>query len=166
MFVHGQTYQAHPVACAAALEVQRVIQAENLLGNVVERGGQLSRLLMARLASHPHVGDIRGAGLFWGIEFVEDKDSKRAFPKVDAVASSISQLALTENYGLTVYEGSGTVDGKVGDHIILAPPYTISEEEVKFIAETVQRLVHDFFLVEYGSNILPVDRVSESAETC
>lgn len=142
--MHGQTYQALPVACAAALEVQRIIQEDGLLENVVQMGMLLSDMLARHVAVHPNVGDVRGAGLFWGIEFVQDKTSKRPFPKEQSISSRISQSALTE-FAITIYDGSGTVDGNVGDHIILAPPYTITKSEVVFLARTTQRLIEDFF---------------------
>ena len=75
-FKHGQTYQSHPLACAAALEVQRIVQNQNLVENVRNMGNYLEALLRERLADHPHVGDIRGRGLFWAIEFVADKETK------------------------------------------------------------------------------------------
>lgn len=122
-FVHGHTYQGHPVACAAALEVQRIIQEEDLLANVAKMGDLMSGLLSKRLSDHPNVGDIRGRGLFWGIEFVADKESSRPFPSDAHVAMEIAEQGLTEPYGIAVYPGTGSADGILGDHIILSPPY-------------------------------------------
>ncbi|KAH7115467.1 pyridoxal phosphate-dependent transferase [Dactylonectria estremocensis] len=144
VFSHAQTFQGHPISCAAALEVQRIIQADNLLANVREMGQELSGLLKRLLSDHPNVGDIRGKGLFWGIEFVQDKLSKKSFPKEALVAYKMTLLAFTA-YGIQVYPGSGTVDGDVGDHIILAPAYNSTRDEIGVIANTVNRLVHDFF---------------------
>ncbi|KAI0392126.1 exocyst complex protein exo70 [Xylariaceae sp. FL0594] len=140
LFLHGHTYQGHPVACAAALEVQRIIREENLVENVARMGKLLSARLQDLLGSHPNVGDIRGKGLFWGIEFVKDKTSKEPFPSSSNVAFEISQLGLTLPYSISVYPGSGTADGVNGDHIIISPPYNITEADVELIATTVQRL--------------------------
>lgn len=94
---------------------------------------------------HPYVGDIRGKGLFWGIEFVRDKQTKVPWPSAARIAASINELGLTEPYGIVVYPGAGTADGVLGDHIIVAPPYTVTRDEIAFVAETVTRLVNDFF---------------------
>ncbi|KAL0944183.1 putative class III aminotransferase [Colletotrichum truncatum] len=145
VFVHGHTYQGHPVACAAALEVQRIIKRDSLLDNVKSMGQLLSSLLNKHLKDHPCVGDIRGKGLFWGIEFVHDRESKQPWPSEARIAASMNELGLTEAYGIVVYPGSGTADGVLGDHIIIAPPYTVTKDDVVFIAETVTRLVEDFF---------------------
>ncbi|KXJ95300.1 exocyst complex protein exo70 [Microdochium bolleyi] len=133
VFVHGHTYQGHPVACAAALAVLKIIQTEDLVANVAEKGAILSQLLRERLSSHPNVGNIRGRGLFWGIEFVADKATKRAFPSTAAVAMRLSELGLLDPYNIAVYPGSGTVDGFQGDHIIVSPPYNITVEDVELI---------------------------------
>jgi adenosylmethionine-8-amino-7-oxononanoate aminotransferase len=78
-FLHGHTYQAHPMACAAALAVQQVIAEEGLLDNVRRQSGALETLLTERLGNHAHVGDIRGRGLFLAIEMVEDRATKAPF---------------------------------------------------------------------------------------
>jgi adenosylmethionine-8-amino-7-oxononanoate aminotransferase len=122
-FVHGHTYQAHPVACAAALEVQRIIRDDGLLENVRAMGSYLEAALIERFGNHAHVGDIRGRGLFWGLEFVADRDSKRPFDAVVGLGSTLKTTGLA--HGLAVYPSSGTVDGHNGDHLIVAPPYTV-----------------------------------------
>lgn len=94
-FSHGQTYQGHPVACRAALEVQRIIQDGDLIANVRKQGSLLGSLLHTRLGQHPAVGNIRGKGLFWGIEFVENKSGKVPFPIMQAVAMGIHKLGIT-----------------------------------------------------------------------
>jgi len=91
-FSHGQTYQGHPLACQAALEVQRIIREDDLIANVRKQGALLGRLLKEKLGSHPAVGDIRGKGLFWGIEFVANKVTKQPFEPQEAVAMSIHEL--------------------------------------------------------------------------
>lgn len=120
-FQHGHTYIGHPVACAAALAVQRVIARDNLLANVRDRGAQLERALRRRLGTHPHVGDIRGRGLFWGIELVAERATKAPFSPARRLHAGIKAEALAR--GLAVYPMGGTVDGRLGDHVLLAPPF-------------------------------------------
>lgn len=105
----------------------------------------MGKLLKERLGSHPHVGDIRGRGLFWAIELVQDRSTKRPFPAKDAVAMEISELALTDRYSMMIYPGAGTADGMNGDHIILAPPYTVTAEDVDHIVQTIERVIADYF---------------------
>ncbi|KAI8624304.1 exocyst complex protein exo70 [Xylariaceae sp. FL1651] len=145
VFAHGHTYQAHPVTCAAALEVQKIISEENLLQNVAQMGGLISARLKELLAGHANVGDIRGRGLFWGIEFVMDKATKKPFPSSANVAFEMAELGLTKPYCIAVYPSSGTADGINGDHIIISPPYNITPDDVEKITVTVQRLVMDYF---------------------
>jgi adenosylmethionine-8-amino-7-oxononanoate aminotransferase len=144
-FSHGQTYQGHPMACAAALEVQRIIREDNLLNNVKNMGVILESLLRQRLESHPNVGDIRGRGLFWGIEFVEDKASKRPFPPSLAVGTRIHDRGMSARFGISLYPGAGTVDGVVGDHILIAPPYNSTNDEIKKIVDLTTRIVEEVF---------------------
>lgn len=91
-FAHGQTFQGHPMACRSALEVQRIIREDGLVARAAERGRELERLLKARLADHPHVGSIRGKGLFWAIEFVANKDTKQPFDPALGVAEGLHAL--------------------------------------------------------------------------
>ncbi|KAK3688418.1 pyridoxal phosphate-dependent transferase [Podospora appendiculata] len=144
-FVHGHTYQGHPAGCAAALEVQRIIREEGLLENVRQMGDLLEKRLRAQLAGHPNVGDIRGRGLFWGVELVADKASMTPFPDADHVCMEICELGLDEKYSILVYPGGGSVDGIRGDHIILAPAFNIKPDEIETIAATVARLISDYF---------------------
>jgi len=144
-FIHGQTYQGHPIACAAALQVQRIIQDEHLLANVAKMGKMLSSLLETSISRHPNVGDIRGRGLFWGIEFVQDKVGKQPFNADANIAMRICEMGLSEDYAIAVYPGSGTADGILGDHIILAPPFNVTDREVGHIVERLTRLVNNFF---------------------
>lgn len=97
------------------------------------------------LSDHPNVGNIRGRGFFWGIEFVADKESFTPFPAEAHVAMGISALGLKEQYGINVYPGAGTVDGARGDHIIVSPPYNVTGDDVEWIVSTVARLVGDYF---------------------
>jgi adenosylmethionine-8-amino-7-oxononanoate aminotransferase len=142
-FMHGHTYQAHPMACAAALAVQKVMAEENLLANVVARGDQLERGLTERLGNHRHVGDIRGRGLFWAVELVADRASKAVFDPKLKVNDRVKREAYAR--GLGCYPMGGTIDGVRGDHVILAPPYNVTAAEVEAIldrfAEAVEAAV-------------------------
>ncbi|KAK0645574.1 exocyst complex protein exo70 [Cercophora newfieldiana] len=131
VFVHGHTYQGHPAGCAAALEVQKIIQEEGLLNNVQELAPILSNGLVEAVGGHPNVGNIRGRGFFWGIEFVADKETATPFPPEDHVAMDICEFALTKDYGVGVYPGGGSVDGIRGDHIIISPPYNVSRDDIQ-----------------------------------
>ncbi|KAK5657689.1 hypothetical protein OQA88_2761 [Cercophora sp. LCS_1] len=144
-FVHGHTYQGFPPGCAAALEVQKIIQEGDILRNVRELGAVLARRLKENLGGHPHVGDIRGRGFFWGIEFVADKQSATPFPPQNQVAMKICEMGLGEEYSICVYPGAGTVDGQRGDHIIVAPAYTVTADDIEWIVTTLTRLVGDYF---------------------
>ncbi len=130
-FMHGHTYQAHPVACAAALAVQKVIRDDNLIENVRTQGERLSMLLTERLGNHRHVGDIRGRGLFWAIELVQDRASKQVFDPALKINERIKQQAFDR--GLAIYPMSGTIDGKNGDHVIVAPPYIAQATDIDAI---------------------------------
>ncbi|WP_269476072.1 aspartate aminotransferase family protein [Billgrantia diversa] len=132
-FVHGHTFMAHPVACAAALAVQKVIRQDRLDINVVRQGEILGHLLKARLGHHSHVGDIRGRGLLQAIELVADRGSKQPFSSTRGLAAAVDVECRAR--GLMVYPGTGTVDGVVGDHILLAPPYNVSCVELGQIVE-------------------------------
>ncbi|EMR62213.1 putative class iii protein [Eutypa lata UCREL1] len=144
-FVHGHTYQGHPVACAAALEVHKIIGKENLVQNVASMGSLLSTRLHELLSEHPNVGNIRGRGLFWGIEFVADKPTKRPFPSSAGVALGVAEFGLREPYCIAVYPSAGTVDGINGDHIIISPAYNTTAAEIEDIASRVHRLINDYF---------------------
>jgi len=132
-FMHGHTYQAHPVACAAALAVQQVIQEENLLENVRAMGRRLEERLIERLGNHRNIGDIRGRGLFWAVELVQDRAGKAVFDPALKLNDRVKREAFAR--GLACYPMGGTIDGKRGDHVILAPPYIVTAAEVDMIVE-------------------------------
>ncbi|MBR8302352.1 aspartate aminotransferase family protein [Burkholderia dolosa] len=132
-FQHGHTYMGHASACAAALEVQRVIAEERLLDNVKARGEQLRALLRERYGAHPHVGDVRGRGLFVGVELVRDRDSKTTFDPALKLHASIKREAMQR--GLMVYPMGGTVDGVRGDHVLIAPPFICTAQQIDTIVE-------------------------------
>ncbi|KAM3077311.1 hypothetical protein ACMFMG_006660 [Clarireedia jacksonii] len=144
-FVHGQTYQGMPVQAAAALEVQRIIRSHNLLDNVQKQGAYLGKLLKQRLGDHPNVGEIRGKGLFWGMEFVKDRRSKAPFePKLN-IAQKVHDMAISEPYNMTLYPGTGTCDGYSGDHVILAPNYLVSKKDIEHIVRVTEDVVKSVF---------------------
>lgn len=132
-FQHGHTYMGHPTACAAALAVQKVIRQENLLENVRKQGQRLASALEGRLGKHPHVGDIRGRGLFRGLEIVADRASKEPFDPDVHLFAAIKRQAMER--GLMVYPMSGTIDGRLGTHILLAPPFIINEDHVSEVVD-------------------------------
>ncbi|MFW5969058.1 MAG: aspartate aminotransferase family protein [Halofilum sp. (in: g-proteobacteria)] len=134
-FQHGHTYMGHPVACAAALAVQRVIHDQDLLARVRTLGDALARALQERFGDHPHVGDIRGRGLFRGLEIVADRATATPFEPALAVHASIKREAMAR--GLMCYPMGGTIDGRAGAHVLLAPPFIIDEGHV---GEIVERL--------------------------
>lgn len=133
LFQHGHTYLGHPTACAAALAVQRIIKRDNLLTNVQQQGRHLRGQLDRRLGQHEHVGDIRGRGLFQAVEIVRDRDSKTPFDPSLKLHAKIKQTALDN--GLMVYPMGGTIDGRVGDHVLIAPPFIVAESQIDDIVE-------------------------------
>jgi adenosylmethionine-8-amino-7-oxononanoate aminotransferase len=144
-FSHGQTYQGHPVACAAAAAVQKIIREPGMMARVQQLGQQLETGLRKGLGEHPYVGDIRGKGLFWGIELVSDKKTKAPFEPALQVAMGVHNLGMKEPYSIAIYPGTGTADGKSGDHVLLAPPYTCTNEEIDLIWQTAVNVIRDYF---------------------
>ena len=132
-FHHGHTYLGHPIACAAALAVQQVIARDNLLANVRTMGARLAQRLGDRFGNHPHVGDIRGRGLFMGVELVEDRSTKTTFDPSEKLHARIKREAMAR--GLMVYPSGGTADGTHGDHVLLAPPFIVDERTIDTIVE-------------------------------
>ena len=134
-FQHGHTYMGHPMAAAAGLAVQQVIARDNLLANVQAMGAVLNAQLQAAFDQHNHVGDIRGRGLFQAIELVADRDTKAPFDPSRKLHARIKSEAMAR--GLMVYPMGGTIDGVRGDHVLLAPPFIVSESD---LAEITGRL--------------------------
>ncbi|AOE84138.1 aspartate aminotransferase family protein [Pseudomonas sp. TCU-HL1] len=124
-FQHGHTYIGHATACAAALAVQNAIEERQLLPRVRELGSALQSRLQARFATHPHVGDIRGRGLFQGLELVQERASKAPFDPTLKLHAKVKKAAMAQ--GLMCYPMGGTLDGRRGDHILLAPPFILEE---------------------------------------
>ncbi len=138
-FQHGHTYLGHPVACAAALAVQRVIERDGLLARVRERGRELRERMAQAFAAHPHVGDIRGRGLFWGIELVADRDTKAPFDPAAQLHARVKREAMAR--ALMTYPMGGTIDGRSGDHILLAPPFIAEPQHLELIVERLSAAI-------------------------
>ena len=132
-FQHGHTYLAHPIACAAALAVQDTIHRDDLVANVGRQGEHLERRLRERFGNHHHVGDIRGRGLFWAIEYVTDRTSKAPFAPELKLNARVKREAMAR--GLACYAMPGTIDGRLGDHNMLAPPFIVTNADVDRIVE-------------------------------
>ncbi|MEQ5801607.1 aspartate aminotransferase family protein [Halomonas sp. H10-9-1] len=132
-FQHGHTYIGHATACAAALAVQRAIEERGLLERVVRLGEGLQQRLEARFAEHPHVGDIRGRGLFRGLELVAERDAKTPFDPARKLHAAVKRAAMDE--GLMCYPMGGTLDGRRGDHILLAPPFILDDVQLDEIVD-------------------------------
>ena len=134
-FQHGHTFMGHATAVAAALATQKAIRGENLLDNVVARGKAIREGLSEALADHDHVGDIRGRGLFIGVEFVADRSSKAPFDAAQKIHKLVQKTAMQN--GVLCYGMGGTIDGRRGDHILIAPPYNMNDAEQ---AEVIERI--------------------------
>jgi len=132
-FQHGHTYIGHATACAAALAVQKTIENRGLLNRVITVGDTLQARLTERFSEHPHVGDIRGRGLFRGIELVNDRATKTPFDPSIKLHARVKKAAMA--HGLMCYPMGGTVDGQRGDHILLAPPFIIDSSHVDEIVD-------------------------------
>ncbi len=139
MFQHGHTYLGHPVACAAALAVQRELHEGGLLARVAPLGQALRQKLVAAFGEHPHVGDIRGRGLFQAIELVADRATKQPFEPAPRLHARIKAEAMAR--GLMVYPMGGTIDGQQGDHVLLAPPFICTESDLDAIVERLAAAV-------------------------
>jgi adenosylmethionine-8-amino-7-oxononanoate aminotransferase len=139
MLMHGHTYFNHTTACAAALAVQRVIRRDRLIDNIRRQGKRLRDGLEERLGNHRHVGDIRGRGLFLGIEFVADRASKRPFDPSLKLHHRLRDIGMAQ--GIMCYPMGGTIDGKRGDHVCLAPPYIVTDAETDEIVDRIGRTI-------------------------
>jgi len=139
MFQHGHTYLGHPVACAAALAVQRVLERDGLVARVARLGDALRTRLTAAFGTHPHVGDIRGRGLFQAIELVADRADKTPFDPARKLHARIKAQAMAR--GLMTYPMGGAVDGARGDHVLLAPPFIATEADLDRIVERLAEAV-------------------------
>jgi adenosylmethionine-8-amino-7-oxononanoate aminotransferase len=141
IFQHGHTYIGHPVAAAAALAVQKVIDRDDLLAQVRARGATLARLLHEQFDAHPNVGDIRGRGLFMGVELVADRATKATFDPDGKLHARVKKRAMAN--GLLVYPMGGTIDGRHGDHVLLAPPFIVTDADLQQIVERLARSINE-----------------------
>ncbi|WP_110685014.1 aspartate aminotransferase family protein [Salinicola aestuarinus] len=139
-FQHGHTYLGHPMAAAAANKVVEIIARPDTLANVNAMGERLQRGLEQALGDSPHVGDIRGRGLFRGIELVADRETKTPFDPARRLHARIKAEAMAR--GLICYPAGGTLDGVRGDHVLLAPPYVIGAADIDRIVERLTDAIH------------------------
>jgi adenosylmethionine-8-amino-7-oxononanoate aminotransferase len=138
-FQHGHTYLGHPVACAAAHAVVKKIMDRRMLDRVLSQGVRLHKALLDKFGEHPNVGDIRGRGLFFGLEFVRERDSKAPFPPEFAFNKKLKQNAFEA--GLICYPMGGTLDGQQGDHVLLAPPFIIDDTHIDEIVDKLDTAI-------------------------
>jgi adenosylmethionine-8-amino-7-oxononanoate aminotransferase len=138
-FQHGHTYLAHPVACAAALAVQQVIERDGLLMNVRLKGRSFERMMTERFGEHPHVGDVRGRGLFWAVELVHDRATEAPFEPAARLHARVKRECMAQ--GLMTYPMPGTIDGRRGDHILLAPPFIVEESHLELIVDRLHTAI-------------------------
>jgi len=127
-FQHGHTYIGHAAACAGAVAVQKRLHDDDVLARVAPLGKLLEKKLRDAFADHPNVGDIRGRGLFWGIEIVEDRATKKPFDPKLRMHARLKRTALEA--GLMCYPMGGAIDGVQGDHVLLAPPFIVEESQL------------------------------------
>ncbi len=135
MFNHGHTYQAHPLSCASALAVQKIIKRDGLVERCNKLGKFLEKELRETLEGRKYVGNIRGRGLLLGIEFVQDKETKESFEPKAEFGYRVQRRAF--DLGVAIYPGAATVDGVRGDHVLIAPPYTVTEADLRHIVQVV-----------------------------
>jgi len=138
-FQHGHTYIGHPMACAAALAVQQVMKRDRLVERCARQGEKLAARLHAAFGQHAHVGDIRGRGLFLALEFVRDRETKQPFDPARRLAARIRAEAMA--VGLLCYPMGGTIDGRTGDHLLLAPPFIIDDAELDLVVDRLQQAI-------------------------
>jgi adenosylmethionine-8-amino-7-oxononanoate aminotransferase len=138
-FQHGHTYHGHPLAAAAGKAVLDAILDRDLLAQVRRQGETLEEALNAAFGQHPHIGDIRGRGLFRGIELVEDRATRTSFDPARKLHARIKKAAMAE--GLICYPAGGTVDGRRGDHVLLAPPFIITEYQIGELVDKLGRAI-------------------------
>ncbi len=135
-FNHGHTYQAHPLTCAIALSVQQILKRDHLVERCKEMGQLLETYLRRDLEGCKYVGDIRGRGLFWAVEFVRDRETKESFDPSVGFGLKVQLRAL--EFGVAVYPGAATVDGVRGDHVVVAPPYTVTWVQLRDITRAAR----------------------------
>jgi hypothetical protein len=132
-FQHGHTYLGHPVATAAGLAVVTQMLERDLIARSAQMGERLQAALVDQFGQHPHVGDIRGRGLFRGLELVQDRESKAPFDPAHTVAARVKKAAFEA--GLICYPMAGTRDGRSGDHVLLAPPFIMTDDQIDEVTD-------------------------------
>ncbi len=138
-FQHGHTYIGHPIACAAADVVVRKLTDGGLVERSAQMGNKLNDALHQTFGQHPHIGDIRGRGMFRGLELVQDRDSKEPFDPALGVAGKLKKAAMAN--GLICYPNSGTIDGNRGDHVLLAPPFILTDDHIGELVDKLARSI-------------------------
>ena len=138
-FQHGHSYLGHPVASAAALAVIQELLDQNLINRSKVMGKRLESALLSKFGEHPHVGDIRGRGLFRGVELVDNREAKIPFEPTRNIAAKVKAAAF--DLGLLCYPMAGTRDGKHGDHVLLAPPFILKETHIDLIVGTLSKAI-------------------------
>ena len=142
-FQHGHTYLGHPAATAGANAVLDILTGEDMMGQVRAKGERVLSVLKDRFSQHTHIGDIRGRGLFLGMEFVEDRESKTAFAPSQGIHRAFKAAAFEA--GLICYPMGGTIDGQHGDHVLLAPPFIISDSEIDLMVDRLEEATKKVF---------------------
>jgi hypothetical protein len=138
-FQHGHTYMGHPVACAAGLAVVNAIIERGLVERVRVQGEKLNAALQSCFGQHPNIGDIRGRGLFRGLEIVEERDTRKPFDPALRINTRIKRAAFEA--GLICYPMGGTIDGVLGDHVLLAPPFIIEDRQIDELVEKLDTAI-------------------------
>lgn len=136
---HGHTFQAHPLACAAALAVQRIVRRDGLLNNVRQQGVVLERLLREHIAPLQFVGDVRGRGLFWGVELMRNPQAKQSFSLVDKFDAQVVQVAM--HLGLNILGSLGHSGDMHVDFVMLAPPYIVQEDDLAEMVAILRKAI-------------------------
>ena len=134
-FQHGHTYIGHPVACAAGLAVVNALLGRHLIDRCRVQGEKLDQALQQRFRDHPHVGDIRGRGLFRGLELVRERETRAPFDPAQKINAAVKRAAFEA--GLVCYPMGGTIDGKHGDHVLLAPPFIIQDDQIEELVDKI-----------------------------
>lgn len=140
-FNHGGTFSHHAVGAAAGLATLRILRDEKLVANAAAMGRRLGEKLRQALGDHPHVGDVRGRGLFWALELVEDRTTKTPFPAGRRLAPAVWQRAF--DLGLIVYTSQGCAGGRDGDLVMLGPPLIIDAGQIDAVVDLLAQAVHD-----------------------
>ncbi len=148
-FQHGHTYMGHPVACAASLAVLNALLGRDLVARARRQGERLENALTTAFGQHPHIGNLRGRGLFRGLELVEDRGTKKPFAPQRAIHKAIKHAAFEA--GLICYPMGGTIDGVRGDHVLLAPPFIIGDNQIDELVSKLDTALNSVFGRHSGS---------------